>query len=58
MKWITLKKYSIDSGMTTESVRALIKKGKIRQRIHWIKTNGRIFINSIEMERWIETSQV
>ena len=54
MKWATLEKFSQDSGMTKESIRALKKKGKWRERIHWIKKNGRIFINKVEVEKWIE----
>lgn len=54
MKWSTLEKFSSDSGMTKESIRALKKKGVWRERIHWQKRNGRIFINSIAVERWIE----
>ncbi len=58
MKWKTLEKYSTDSGMTRESIRALKKKGKLRERIHWIKKNGRIFINEMEVDKWIESTQV
>lgn len=56
MKWITLKKFSVDSGMSEESIRALKKKGTWREKIHWKKCNNRIFINALEVERWIETS--
>lgn len=58
MKWKTLDKFSQESGMTKESIRALKKKGKWREKIHWSKVNGRIFINSVAVERWIEGKPV
>ncbi len=55
MKWKTLDKFSIESGMSKEAIRALKKKGQWREMIHWKKApNGRIFINLIEVEKWIE----
>lgn len=55
MKWKTLDQFSKDSGMTKESVRALKKKGQWREKLHWRKApNGRIFINTVAVERWIE----
>lgn len=55
MIWKTLDKFSQESGMTKESIRALKKKGQWRERIHWKKApNGRIFINVIAVERWIQ----
>jgi hypothetical protein len=57
MKWLTLDKFSEQSGMTKESIRALKKKGIWREKIHWAKAaNGRIFINVIGVEKWIESS--
>lgn len=55
MKWKTLDQFSKESGMTKESIRALKKKGVWRERIHWTKAaNGRIFINLVAVEQWIE----
>lgn len=55
MKWKTLDKFSEESGMTKESIRALKKKGTWREKIHWTKAaNGRIFINTVAVEQWIE----
>lgn len=55
MKWKTLDKFSEESGMTKESIRALKKKGAWREKIHWTKAaNGRIFINTVAVEQWIE----
>ena len=59
MKWLTLDKFSEQSGMTKESIRALKKKGIWREKIHWTKaSNGRIFINVVGVEKWIESSLV
>lgn len=55
MKWKTLDQFSKESGMTKESIRALKKKGIWREKIHWTKAaNGRIFINLVAVEQWIE----
>jgi hypothetical protein len=55
MKWKTLDQFSKESGMTKESVRSLKKKGQWREKLHWRKApNGRIFINTVAVERWIE----
>jgi hypothetical protein len=55
MKWKTLEKFSDESGMTQESIRALKKKGVWIEKLHWVKAaNGRIFINVGAVEKWIE----
>ncbi len=55
MNWVTLQKFSEESGMTKESIRALKKKGQWRQKIHWDKSpSGRIFINKVAVEKWIQ----
>ena len=54
MNWITLEKVSEQSGLTKESLRALKKKGILREKIHWIKApNGRIFLNVKAVENWV-----
>jgi hypothetical protein len=55
MKWKTLDKFSEESGMSKEAIRALKKKGIWREKLHWVKAaNGRIFINVGAVEQWIE----
>jgi len=55
MKWKTLDKFSEESGMTKEAIRALKKKGIWREKLHWVRAaNGRIFINVGAVEQWIE----
>lgn len=55
MDWVILEKFSNDSGMSKESIRALKKKGQWRDKIHWLKApNGKIFINKVAAEKWIQ----
>ncbi len=54
MNWVTLEKIAEQSGLTKESLRALKKKGVLREKIHWIKApNGRIFLNVKAVESWV-----
>jgi len=54
MDWKTLEKVAEESGLSKESLRALQKKGQLRERVHWVKApNGRIFLNIKAVERWI-----
>ncbi len=56
MNWKTIKKVSEESGMSLESLRALKKKGILRERVHWIKSpNGRVLINVQALEKWLVT---
>lgn len=52
---VTLDKYCKVSGLTVNSVRALIKKGRIIINRHFYKApNGRIFISIKSMELWVK----
>jgi len=54
MHWKTIDKTSQETGMSKESLRALKKKGKLREKLHWVKSpNGRIFFNLPALEKWI-----
>jgi len=54
MQWKTIEKFSEESGMSRESLRALKKKGHLRETIHWVKApNGRIFFNALRIQDWI-----
>lgn len=54
MRWQTIEKVSSEIGLSTESIRALKKRGIFREKIHWVKApNGRIFINPDEVQKWI-----
>ena len=56
MNWKTIQKVSEETGMSEESLRALKKKGSLREKIHWVKSpNGRILINVPAFEKWMVT---
>lgn len=52
--WVTLEKCCDLIGFTKDQINALRTRGKIRQDVHWVKRNGRIFINLPAIQRWIE----
>ena len=55
MKWVKLKKYCIDSGDTANAVHAKRKKGVWLDGIQCkMGPDGNIWINLIEVERWVE----
>ena len=57
MQWKTLEKVSEESGLSKESLRALKKKGQLREKVHWVKApNGRIFMNIRAIEQWLTGS--
>lgn len=53
--WVTMEKCCELIGWTKDQINALRTRGKIRQDIHWVKRNGRIFINVPAIQKWIET---
>lgn len=55
MKWVKLKKYCQDTGDTTNAVHAKRKRGMWLDGIQCkIGPDGNIWINLIEVERWVE----
>lgn len=54
MKWVTVKKCADMLGLSEEAIRALKKKGEWREKVHWVKRNGRVFINLEKVNLWIE----
>lgn len=55
MKWVKLKKYCLDTGDTANAVHAKRKKGVWLDGIQCkIGPDGNIWINLIEVERWVE----
>jgi hypothetical protein len=58
-KWITVKMCSETFGFSENAIRANIKKGVWRIKLHWIKApNGRVMINPESVEKWIEGTLV
>lgn len=54
IQWVTLEKCCELIGWTKDQLNAFRSKGKIRQNVHWIKREGRIYINLSAIQQWIE----
>lgn len=55
VKWVTVEKCAELIGWSKDAINSLRVKGKIRMDIHWTKRNGRIFIDLVAFQKWIET---
>lgn len=53
IEWIRVEKLSELTGETVQAIRAKIKKGKLQKGYHWVKREGRIFINTVRYNEWI-----
>ncbi len=54
MDWKTIDKISEETGLSSESLRALKKRGIFREKLHWVKApNGRIFLSASAIQNWI-----
>lgn len=52
---VTVKKFSYETGLSVNAIRAYIKKGQWRLNTHFVKaSNGRISIRVKEALRWME----
>lgn len=57
MNWVTIKRFSDESGYTAKAVYSKISRGDWIMDIHWRKApDGRIFINIKAIEHWISTN--
>ena len=53
-KWITIRKFSGESGYSEEAVRSKIKRGDWLEGCVWRKApDGRVLINVRGYERWV-----
>lgn len=52
--WVTVDKCSELTGLTVNAINALRTRGKLRIDVHWVKRNGRVFINIPALQSWIE----
>lgn len=56
---VTVKKCAELTGWTENAIRALIKKGQLRLKVHYFRApNGRIFIDLEAFNRWIRGTLV
>lgn len=58
VRWLTIKKFSAETGYTPDAVRSKIKEGVWLKGQVWTKApDGRILIDTEGYEKWV-TSQV
>lgn len=57
VRWVTVEKCAELVGWSKDAINALRVKGKIRMDVHWIKRNGRIFIDMAAFQQWIGTGR-
>lgn len=57
IRWVTVEKCAELIGWTKDAINALRVKGKIRMDVHWVKRNGRIFIDMAALQQWIGTGR-
>lgn len=58
MRWLTIEKFSAETGYTPDAVRSKIKRGDWLEGKVWIKApDGRILMDTEGYEKWV-TSQV
>ena len=58
LRWLTIEKFSAESGYTPDAVRSKIKRGDWLEGHVWVKApDGRILIDTEGYEQWV-TSQV
>ena len=59
MKYVTIKKFSQDSGYTENAIRGMIKRGVWLIDKHFKRpTPSRILLNVEAIERWVEGKAV
>jgi hypothetical protein len=57
LRWLTIEKFSAESGYTPDAVRSKIKRGDWLEGRVWVKApDGRILIDTEGFETWV-TSQ-
>ena len=58
LRWLTIDKFSAESGYTPDAIRSKIKRGDWLEGHVWIKApDGRILINTEGYDKWV-TSEV
>lgn len=54
IRWVTLDKCAELVGLTKDSLNALRVRGILRMDIHWKKRQGRIYIDLVAFQRWVD----
>jgi hypothetical protein len=59
LRWLTIEKFSAESGYTPDAVRSKIKRGDWLGGEVWVKApDGRILIDTEGFERWVTGNPV
>ena len=59
VRYLTIAKFSAESGYSEDAVRAKIKEGVWLKGVVWTKApDGRVLINTEGYEKWVEGRQV
>jgi hypothetical protein len=54
LRWLTIEKFSAESGYTPDAVRSKIKRGDWLEGEIWVKApDGRILISTEAFEKWV-----
>ena len=57
LRWLTIGKFSRESGYTPDAVRSKIKRGDWLEGKVWVKApDGRILVDTEGYEQWVTTS--
>jgi hypothetical protein len=55
--WVRFSRCCDLTGMTENALREYIKKGDLRESVHWIKRKGRYWIHLGEFNLWVSTGE-
>ncbi|MDP4076195.1 excisionase [Acidovorax sp. A1169] len=55
-RFVTIRLYAAISGLTEKAIRRKIERGVWLEGRHWRKSDGSIFIDTKEVEKWVETA--
>lgn len=56
-EWVLQTYLAKVTGQTVNALNELRKKNRLQKGIHWIKSNGRIWIHFQRFNRWLEDTQ-
>ncbi len=53
-RWVTIALAASVTGLTEKAIRRKIQRGVWLLNRHWRKVDGRVYINLVEYEKWVE----
>jgi predicted site-specific integrase-resolvase len=54
-EWVRLNRACELTGLSVNALREYIKKGHLHESIHWVKRQGRLWINLEAFNQWVKT---